>query len=150
MIYPDDEEYDEDEDEGYDPNGGIWNKAPNGEWVKVKKTYGERLIESMGWTKKTAKPPRVPTPGYVYVLEMFVGYKIGCTTNLERRMKAFETHMPFKPTYAHLIKTNDIYELEAILHRCYKDVQINSEWYNLSELDVRMLRRLYPMEELRG
>ncbi|MFP4698721.1 MAG: GIY-YIG nuclease family protein [Eubacteriales bacterium] len=84
------------------------------------------------------------TKGIVYLLERTdkPQYKIGVTTNMERRLNQLTPKMPFEVIVANKIKSNDIYGLEAKLHKKYKDKHINGEWFALDKKDVEYIKSI--------
>ena len=84
------------------------------------------------------------TAGIVYLLERTdkPQYKIGVTTNIERRLNQLVPKMPFEVTVANKIKSNDIYGSEAKLHKKYKDKHINGEWFALDKKDVKYIKSI--------
>jgi hypothetical protein len=82
--------------------------------------------------------------GYVYLLKFRRNdYKIGASNNPERRFGEIATKMPEPPLQIHTIKTDDPFGVEAYWHRRFASKQIDkdSEWFQLSAADVRAFRR---------
>jgi hypothetical protein len=73
--------------------------------------------------------------GYVYILKSDYGYKIGCTSNFEKRLNTFSVKLPFDVTPHSFIKCKDWEKLESFLHEKLTHKKINGEWYNLTEND---------------
>ena len=73
-------------------------------------------------------PKPKPSLGYVYILSIDGGYKIGVTTNLERRMKQLE--VPFKATIVGQWESRDYAVIERLLHKMYTKYRVpQSEWF---------------------
>lgn len=99
----------------------------------------DRQLEKLKEAEEKVKTrPRNADPsGYVYLLQSSTGYyKIGRARNPNNRMATFGVKLPFEVEYRHLIKTDDMFALEAELHRRYADCRVNGEWFNLSDEQV--------------
>lgn len=87
------------------------------------------------------EPSDAPRGGYVYVLESQYGYKVGRTTNIQNRMRAFGVRLPFIYTIPLVVWFDDHYEAETMFHRLFADKHINGEWFDLDEPDIDRIRR---------
>lgn len=77
------------------------------------------------------RPSAKANEGYLYVLEMEYGYKIGITTNLDRRMKQLE--VPEKATVVGQWSSKEYVTIEKLLHKMYADDRVpQSEWFKIS------------------
>ena len=79
--------------------------------------------------------------GFVYLLKSGNHFKVGCTLNLERRIKEISVAMPETVVLAHSIKTDDPSGIEAYWHKRFADRRANGEWFRLSAEDLRAFRR---------
>jgi len=85
-----------------------------------------------------------PDSGYVYLLKMVNGsfWKIGRTSNPDNRLKTFNVKLPFDVEFDHLIKTENMYYLESMLHTRFSKQRAGGEWFNLSQDDVDYIKSL--------
>jgi Meiotically Up-regulated Gene 113 (MUG113) protein len=106
------------------------------------------IAEQKAIERDAAKAARQAQPrttaGYVYVLRQVNGthYKIGHTSNPDKRKHTFDVKLPFAVEFDVLIATDDRYQLERDLHTRYADKRVNGEWFNLSDDDLEDLRGL--------
>lgn len=63
-------------------------------------------------------------------------HKIGCTTNLESRLKSLRVKNPYELELIHSISSNDIEALEKSLHEQFAQYRTHSEWFELNEAAV--------------
>jgi len=81
--------------------------------------------------------------GWIYILQLDKkACKIGRTTRLDERVRDLGTKLPYEPDLIHTIETNDIYWAEHHLHKFFHDKRIRGEWFNLTEEDIAMLKKL--------
>ena len=106
---------------------------------------------------RLAGPPRCQFPdpgdlptlthpaGYVYVIqdvEFSQRYKIGRTTNPERRLSEIRNLLPGDTDIVAIIDTGDAPTLEWQLHQRYADERRRGEWFALDNGQVRDICRL--------
>mgnify|MGYP001396477811 CR=1 FL=1 len=78
-----------------------------------------------------ANIPKPKKLGYIYILEIDAGYKIGITTNLDQRMKQLE--VPSKASIIGHWQSRDYEALERLLHKTYKEWRVpQSEWFTIN------------------
>jgi hypothetical protein len=77
--------------------------------------------------------------GLVYIIKGGSLYKIGRTTNLERRLRAFNG-LPFPVEVVHTIQAGDACGLETSLHSLFKSKRVKGEWFSLTEEDLDTLK----------
>ena len=65
-------------------------------------------------------------------------YKIGCTTNLEQRLKSIQMYNPIKLKIIADVK--GCYKFEKYLHRLYDDYRKRGEWF---EIPYDVLMRIH-------
>jgi hypothetical protein len=85
--------------------------------------------------------------GYVYVLSGDGGgrgyHKIGCARNVPDRMRALQVLLPWPTELTNIIRCVEYRAAESYLHRKYKDVRENGEWFTLSDADVGWIQQVY-------
>lgn len=100
-----------------------------------------------------AKPMFFNATGYVYFVQMErIGpIKIGYTTNITKRLCSLQTASPYKLNILCLFPANE--EIETELHSCFRDVQLEGEWFLphpflLKEIDnLLMLNKRHGFEK---
>lgn len=104
----------------------------------------EELRKEIQRLKRQQSPDK--NKGWVYLVEV-IGqeelYKIGYTKNPKNRLKTFNVKLPMEIEYLHLIKTDDMYDLESELHGRFHDKRQNgSEFFLLTPEDVAYIKSL--------
>tara|TARA_R100000278_G_scaffold40193_3_gene35434 strand:+ start:11309 stop:11749 length:441 start_codon:yes stop_codon:yes gene_type:complete len=72
---------------------------------------------------------------YIYILKGENSYKIGYTTNFNKRIKNYKTHNPNIKTLC-VIESSNSFELESYLHNRFENKNIDGEWFDLTEEEV--------------
>lgn len=86
--------------------------------------------------------------GYVYLIQSISQhYKIGRTRNPKDRLRTFNVKLPFEVDFIAVIRTKDMFSLEAELHQRFGDKRINGEWFDLSPDDVAYIKNLAVAHE---
>jgi len=99
-------------------------------------------------TAKQRKPTHLENqqsttrPGCVYLLKGERYYKIGLSSNVNRRMEEISPRLPFETELICTIATEDMHGLEAQLHELYAGKRANGEWFKLSDEDVAYIKEL--------
>jgi hypothetical protein len=101
------------------------------------------------WRADEENAPRlttnqIPRKEYVYLLWTSAGiYKIGYSANPKSRLTTYKA-MPFKCDYVCLIESENGRELEAQLHKRFKDKVLppKREWFALTPNDVEYIKSL--------
>jgi hypothetical protein len=110
------------------------------QWI-VNRAFPFFLEKQHKQEKRKAKK-RIPKAGFVYVLQADSYYKIGLSTNVEKRVKQLSTLPPFDVALIHKIETEDMHQLESELHERFAEKRANGEWFELSEEDLTWLKTL--------
>lgn len=79
--------------------------------------------------------------GVVYLYKSGRRYKIGKTTEIDRRTRAFRLALPDPAVAVHLIETDDIDGIEAYWHRRVESKRVGGEFFELKPADVQAFRR---------
>jgi hypothetical protein len=79
--------------------------------------------------------------GHVYLLRAGDHYKIGQSSDLEKRVKSINVALPDKATLEHAISTDDPPGIEAYWHRSFADRRMNGEWFKLSKADILAFKK---------
>ena len=77
--------------------------------------------------------------GYVYVFACNGYYKIGKSKNPEKRLLSFKTGTPFPIDIVQIYKSRNMNILEKLLHNLFSDKQIEGEWFNLNDDDIKII-----------
>ena len=116
-----------------------------GEQIEEHNKYtNEHLYDSWGYINKTPKIANYKKPKYIYLLECHNTYKIGITDNIRRRMNQLDTK-PFKLNL--VVQTNklikDAYKWERFLHEKYNKHNIDGEWFNLNDIQIKDIKEFF-------
>ncbi len=79
--------------------------------------------------------------GYVYLIKFRSDFKIGASSDPERRYGEIATQMPALMSHVHTIKTDDPFGVEAYWHRRFEAKRLRGEWFSLSLAEVRAFKR---------
>lgn len=99
------------------------------------------LCRNFGNPQKDSSSRSTVTEGHVYLFKSGNHYKIGKTSNLERRVKEVTVALPEFLTIIHTIRTDDPDGIEAYWHRRFSDRRANGEWFKLNIADVNAFKR---------
>ncbi len=116
---------------------------------KLKNIVREELYPTLRKPKPpSVKPPKVPRSGYVYLVLADTGeYKIGYSSDVEKRIKVFSTQPPFDYTLTHTFPVDDMYGAEAILHTRFSQKRIKGEWFSLNDEDVKTIKQISEFKD---
>jgi Meiotically up-regulated gene 113/Homing endonuclease associated repeat len=113
------------------------------EWVLRMENQQYAEIADMLPLPASAQPelPEHQSYGHVYLLRAGEYYKIGQSSDLEKRVKAINVALPDKATLEHAISTDDSPGIEAYWHRRFADRRANGEWFKLSKADILAFKK---------
>lgn len=108
-------------------------------------------LVTVGDHDEPSAPPLVTTgerveqtlSGYVYLVRSGRYFKVGFTTDVQRRMLQLNVGMPQAGELIHVISTDDPVGIEAYWHRRFaaKRLRPDAEWFVLDAADVSAFRR---------
>jgi hypothetical protein len=80
--------------------------------------------------------------GFVYILQMegHDYYKIGRTTDINRRVCEIKPQMPGRLTLLLAHRVRNAWVMEANLHRDFSGRRMNGEWFNLNSSEIERIR----------
>lgn len=88
-----------------------------------------------------AVPLRLSVAGYVYLMKAGKHYKIGHTTDVDRRKSQLGTMLPEPPNIVHKLETDDPAGIERYWHKRFRDKNVRGELFALSREDVAAFKR---------
>ena len=100
---------------------------------------GRRIIIAalQEWIPWRNDPPADFTPtGYVYLIRFQGFHKIGLSKRADKRFRGVSSGLPTPADLIHVIPTNSMVRLEAMMHRWYAKQRANGEWFKLEKRDV--------------
>ena len=81
--------------------------------------------------------------GTVYIIsDTYGSYKIGYAKSFYKRLKSYQTSLPYGPEVIKIIRSKNMRELEKELLNKYKEKRIRGEWFDLNEEDIQYLQNL--------
>lgn len=92
----------------------------------------------MNFSQRLAPPKR---PGFVYLIRADNGvYKIGKTKLLGPRVNWLAVNLPYSIKVIHVIKTQDMDDMERWLHAQFQDKRLGGEWFDLDDAEVEHIK----------
>ena len=80
------------------------------------------------YVSKDKSKSKNKSAGYVYLLKCYDAYKVGFSTDTERRIRELDTR-PFKLTLVATYYSDSAYEVEQLVHKQLSRYQVTNEWY---------------------
>lgn len=80
------------------------------------------------------------TRGLVYLIQSDIFYKIGYTTDLDKRLRSLQTGNPKPLTVAAVVEIDHPARLENELHRMFRSLQVSGEWFRLGDEYVQQCK----------
>lgn len=77
--------------------------------------------------------------GYVYVLKTGEYYKIGITSQPNKRFSSI-TMLPYEINLLFMFYVKDYLNVETYLHRYFSDKNVKGEWFKLDEKDIIFIK----------
>ena len=75
-------------------------------------------------------------------------YKIGTTTNLNKRLEILGCGCPFKIVLVHTIFIKDAVGLEHRLHKKFRNQRIKGEWFELTNNDIEYIKTINTIDQV--
>ncbi|MGA3283856.1 MAG: GIY-YIG nuclease family protein [Verrucomicrobiota bacterium] len=103
----------------------------------------KEVEETLKYAMSQPPPPYVRPKEYIYLTKSDFGYKIGRTTNPDKRPLSVAGNMPIKLTVITVIEVPDSIEAERRIHGQFAEKRLRGEWFSLDEHDVGLIKG-YP------
>lgn len=142
----------------YFSNGKILSKE---RWIdlrsKIDRFYNNVSIDEIDHfnaeVAKANKNRALTKVGYIYLLSSDNGkYKIGKTTDVERRLNEHLRIHPLKLNVLHVVKVREYSKCERYLLNHFSNKRLQGEWFDLTKDDISWIRSLrsQSLESLAG
>lgn len=106
---------------------------------------GEAGVEGVIAPGARSKRTKAVVPGLVYMLQVGQHFKIGMTTNLDKRLTQIKLQLPLPATLVHTIKAANPSQVESHWHRRFASLRLNGEWFALSPTEVNEFKSVSEM-----
>lgn len=104
---------------------------------KIKGYLKERRTEiKIKYNIRPPKSKQIKSANKLYIIECMGFYKIGVTSNLQNRLRAFQVGNPFEFKVRLLKNCEDCRCVERELHKTFESVRVRGEWFKLNEFDL--------------
>lgn len=106
----------------------LWNHEHSGEWI----IHREEPVKDQSDRKE-----------YVYLASASTGeWKIGWSTDPERRVGSFDAKMPVEIEVVHFFEADEPMEAEKILHQWADSHNVKGEWFNFGREQIDAIKRI--------
>ncbi|WP_374825373.1 GIY-YIG nuclease family protein [Aerosakkonema sp. BLCC-F183] len=104
----------------------------------------QQRINQITNCKFDSQPKQNARDGIVYVIRAGQSnlYKIGRTTNIDRRLRQLQTMNSQPLSVVKLIQCHDAIAVETTLHQKFKPYRRQGEWFELSESAIKFMEAL--------
>lgn len=94
--------------------------------------------------------PSSAVPGYVFLIRSPHGFKIGKTTNMQNRIRLFDSKCPFPISLEHYAWFEDCSGAERALQTRFHGKRLEGEWFDLNDADVAYIKSLGRSEQIKA
>ncbi len=101
-----------------------------------------QLINEQDSKPTPSSSTRKAKPGYVYLIRSGTLYKLGITTDLDKRIAQLNTGLPLGAELLWSVHTAIPKKFETDLHAYFADKRTNGEWFDLEQADIDYIRSL--------
>lgn len=84
---------------------------------------------------------RGKVPG-VYLIQFLQWYKIGCSADLDMRIRNIEQNLPDDVKLVHVWACKNYRRLELRFHNMYRTKRVKGEWFVLTDEDVQFMQSI--------
>jgi hypothetical protein len=112
------------------------------EYIQIRDWWKQQLNNRPTPSKHPAPPDWQDKTGFVYLIHDGELYKIGRTSQPEKRIPQIEYQNGRPCTVLVLIETADYRTLELELHEKFGDKRVRGEWFDLSPEDIAWITSL--------
>lgn len=128
--------------------------VPDGQLKKLCEFFGCEFSDLLSdYTKETLEEKRrffkktsfYKDEGIVYFVKAvggeFDGYtKIGFSSDVEKRLKTLSYELGCQIVPLHYIPSNDVINLEKLLHKFFRERNVKGEWFDLSDIHINLFK----------
>ena len=104
------------------------------------KEKGQDAIDK--YNQAHRKENKKDSSGCIYFLGREECVKIGKTKNIDGRVEALKSYVPFKAELLHSIRSKNVIQDEKKFHKIFAEKRINGEWFKLEEKDIQKIKEI--------
>lgn len=102
--------------------------------------WNEKRMRELNGDFITYRPPeKKEVWGHVYFIQSGDLVKIGGTRKQNQRLESLSKVIPGGGKFLFSYETNNLWELERLIHELFSSKRKNGEWFNLSKVDLLRL-----------